>query len=135
MKKSRSSKYLLHSIALCVEGGEIGGGETPVLFDSRRAARKAFLNEAEGCRQSIESEIQIINNPENNLQFISGYVFHVAVFRVPAKFDSAKGAHEWLQNELENDKDISKKAIYYEGASIDSYGEGATDLGDYLGIW
>jgi hypothetical protein len=135
MKKSRSPKYLLHSITLCVEGGEIGAGGTPVLFDSRKAARKAFLDEVAGCRQSVEREIQIINNPVNKLQFTSSYVFHVAVFRVPAKFDSAKEAHEWLQNELENDKDISKKVIYYKGASIDSYGEGATDLGDYFGIW
>jgi TPR repeat protein len=135
MKKSRSSKYLLHSIALCVEGGEIGGGKTPVLFDSRRAARKASMDEVKDCRKIIEKEIQIINNPDNKLLFTSAYVFHVAVFRIPAKFDSAEGAQEWLQNELENDKDISKKVIYYEGASIDSYGEKATDLGDYLSHW
>jgi len=135
IKSSSPNKYLVHSTTQCVESGEIGSGQTPLLFTSKTEAHGAYLSAIEGSRWQIEREIRVLNAPVNKLSFSAPYFFHAAVFQVPPDMQSTEAAVSWIEVYLQRGGDASQIILHHAGATFDPDGERPASLEDYLFLW
>lgn len=129
------SKFFVLVSTQCVESGEVAGVPHNELFESEADAIRCFTERVEAGRVLVESEIDIIKKPESNLIFSAPYIVSGAIFRVPQELESAESAENWITQQLEEDENVSKYVIGYEGVSISACGEKPYLLDEFLSSW
>lgn len=128
-------KFLVFVSTQNVESGEMSDGPHKELFESEAEAVCCFGERIRAGRALIQSEIKIIEKPESNLIFNAPYFISGAIFRVPAKLESAPRAVDWITQQMQEDENVSEYVLRYEGIAISAYGEKPYPLDEFLSSW